>query len=77
MAAQGDTKDSKDGIDRDILNVDQAAEYLGISRAKLYRLINDGKIKGRKIGSRGWRFSKRKLLDWVESGDNADDVNAD
>ena len=74
MAAKGDTTDYKGGIDRDILNVDQAAEYLGISRAKLYRLINEGKIKGRKIGSRGWRFSKRKLLEWVESGDIEDDA---
>lgn len=77
MAAQGDTKDSKNSIDRDILNIDQAAEYLGISRAKLYRLINEGKIKGKKIGSRGWRFSKRKLLEWVESGNSANDANVD
>jgi excisionase family DNA binding protein len=49
----------------EILTLDQAAAYLQISRATLYRLIKSGEIPGRRVGRR-YRFSRRALLEWVE-----------
>lgn len=51
----------------DILTIDQAAEYLQLSRASIYRLINESDIPVKRIGER-YRFSRRKLLEWIESG---------
>lgn len=49
----------------DILTIDQAAEYLQLSRATIYRLIKNGEIPVKRIGER-YRFSRRKLLGWIE-----------
>ena len=52
----------------DILTMSEACQYLKISRATMYRLLDKGEISGRKVGAgRGrYRFSKRALLDWIE-----------
>jgi excisionase family DNA binding protein len=49
----------------DILTIDQAADYLQLSRATVYRLINESDIPVKRIGER-YRFSRRKLLEWIE-----------
>jgi excisionase family DNA binding protein len=49
----------------DILTIDQAADYLQLSRASIYRLINESDIPGKRIGER-YRFSRRQLLEWIE-----------
>jgi excisionase family DNA binding protein len=51
--------------DRDILDIDQASEYLSVSRSTLYKLIQRGAVPHMKIGG-GVRFSRRMLLEWVE-----------
>lgn len=49
---------------REVMDIRQAAEYLGISADTLYRYASDGLIPAFKLGNR-WRF-KRSLLDgWM------------
>ncbi len=57
---------------REVMDIRQAAEYLGISADTLYRYASDGLIPAFKLGNR-WRF-KRSLLDaWMveQSGGSA------
>jgi len=49
----------------DILNADQVANYIGIHKITLYRLIKSKKIPAFKIG-RQWRFKKEILDKWME-----------
>lgn len=42
------------------LNSAQAAEYLGISKRQLMRLVYAGIVPAKKLGSQ-WRFSQEKL----------------
>ncbi|QHN03144.1 helix-turn-helix domain-containing protein [Granulicella sp. WH15] len=49
---------------REVLDIRQASEYLGISDDTLYRYASEGFIPAFKLGNR-WRF-KRSLLDaWM------------
>lgn len=49
---------------REVMDIRQASEYLGISSDTLYRYASDGFIPAFKLGNR-WRF-KRSLLDaWM------------
>ncbi|MHB1935830.1 MAG: helix-turn-helix domain-containing protein [Acidobacteriaceae bacterium] len=50
---------------REVMDIRQAAEYLGISSDSLYKYASEGVIPAFKLGNR-WRF-KRSLLDhWME-----------
>ena len=50
---------------RDVLTIEQAAEYLQISQSTLYKEAQKGKIPCQKIGRR-WRFSRLALEKWLE-----------
>jgi excisionase family DNA binding protein len=41
------------------LSLDEAAAYSGLSKADLYRLVQDGKLQGRK--SPGWKIRRASL----------------
>jgi len=41
-------------------SVNDAAEYLDLDRKTVLKLLNEGRIKGAKIG-RDWRISKTEL----------------
>ena len=43
---------NKDPVERRALSVTEAARACGISRASVYRLVSDGKLKTIKIGAR-------------------------
>ena len=52
-------------IVREVMDIRQASEYLGISGDTLYRYASEGFIPAFKLGNR-WRF-KRSLLDaWMD-----------
>jgi excisionase family DNA binding protein len=54
-----------DTATREVMNIEMAAEYLGISPDSLYRYAATGIVPAFKFGNR-WRF-KRSLLDsWME-----------
>ena len=51
-------------IFREVMDIRQASDYLGISADSLYRYASDGLVPAFKLGNR-WRF-KRSLLDaWM------------
>ena len=48
----------------DVLDVEQAADMLGVSVVALRRLAHDGALPARKVG-REWRFSRLALFRWL------------
>lgn len=57
-----------EAVTREILNVDQAAEFLGFSAYTIREKARVGEIPGRKVG-REWRFSREQLLEWLRAGE--------
>jgi len=57
--------------DRDILNVEEAAELLGVSVKTFNKVLHSENLPARKIG-REWKFSRRHLIEWVGSGQSVD-----
>jgi len=51
--------------EKDVLNVEEAGEFLGFAPYTIREKARDGQIPGRKIGGE-WRFSRRQLLEWIE-----------
>jgi excisionase family DNA binding protein len=58
----------------DILNLEQAIEFLGVSEKTLIKSLREEHIPARKIG-REWRFSREALLSWLASGDSINYIN--
>jgi excisionase family DNA binding protein len=50
---------------REVMNVRQASQYLGVSPDTLYKYVNERKIPAFKLGNR-WRFKKSTLEQWME-----------
>jgi len=61
-------------MDSNILNIEQAVEFLGVSEKTLIKLLREEHIPARKIG-REWRFSKEALINWLSTGDSYDYIN--
>jgi len=57
--------------ERDILNIDQAAELLGVSIKTFNKVLHSEDMPARKIG-REWKFSRSALIAWVGSGKSRD-----
>ncbi len=55
--------------EKEVLNVEEAAEFLGFAPYTIREKAREGQIPGRKIGGE-WRFSRRQLLGWLEEGDS-------
>lgn len=49
----------------DILTVSELAEYLKLSRAKVYQMAQRGELPGTKLGTH-WRFRKDLIDHWLE-----------
>ena len=52
-------------IVREVMDIRQASEYLGISGDTLYRYASEGFIPAFKLGNR-WRFKKSLLDAWMD-----------
>jgi excisionase family DNA binding protein len=50
---------------REVMDIRQAADYLGISGDSLYRYASEGFIPAFKLGNR-WRFRKSLLDAWMD-----------
>jgi excisionase family DNA binding protein len=48
-----------------VLTIDELAEYLKIPKSTLYKLAQEGKVPGQKVG-RHWRFRKEAIDRWLE-----------
>jgi len=60
---------------REVMNIRQASQYLGVSPDTLYKYVNEQKIPAFKLGNR-WRFKKSKLDQWMEEKSNQTEVKA-
>lgn len=49
----------------DILTVEEAGEYLKVSKYTIWRMIKRGDIPAKKAGRR-WRISRFAILKWLE-----------
>lgn len=58
-----------DDPDRDILNIDEAAQLLGVSVKTFNKVLHTESLPARKIG-REWKFSRAALIAWVGSGNS-------
>ncbi len=47
-------------MEKEILNIDEACEFLGIRPRTMYKLLKSGEIPAVKIGGQ-WRFSSKAL----------------
>ena len=52
---------------REILNIEEAAELLGVSLKTFNKVLHSEDVPARKIG-REWKFARRALIEWVGSG---------
>ncbi|MGA8109209.1 MAG: helix-turn-helix domain-containing protein [Acidobacteriaceae bacterium] len=50
---------------REVMDIRQAAHYLGISADSLYRYAASGFIPAFRLGNR-WRFRKSRLDEWMD-----------
>jgi excisionase family DNA binding protein len=50
---------------REVMNIREAAQYLGISADTLYKYVSEEKIPAFKLGNR-WKFKKTILDAWME-----------
>ena len=50
---------------REVMNIREASNYLGVSRDTLYRYIYEDRIPAFKLGNR-WKFKKTVLDRWIE-----------
>ncbi len=50
---------------REVMNIRQASQYLGISPDTLYKYVAEERIPAFKLGNR-WKFKKTMLDRWME-----------
>jgi len=51
---------------REVMNIRQASQYLGVSPDTLYRYVSEERIPAFKLGNR-WKFKKSLLDTWMEA----------
>jgi excisionase family DNA binding protein len=51
---------------REVMNIRQASQYLGVSPDTLYKYVSEEKIPAFKLGNR-WKFKKSLLDTWMEN----------
>jgi excisionase family DNA binding protein len=60
---------------REVMNIRQASQYLGVSPDTLYKYVGEQSIPAFKLGNR-WRFKKSKLDQWMEEKSSQTDLSA-
>ena len=61
-------------MDDEVLNLEQAIAFFGVSERTMIKLLREERIPARKIG-REWRFHKSALLRWLGEGDSVNYLN--
>jgi excisionase family DNA binding protein len=52
---------------REVLDLESAAEFLGVKSRTLAELVRSGHVPAAKVG-RQWRFLRSQLTDWLAHG---------
>jgi len=50
----------------DICDVPAIARHVGVPEAEIFGALARGELRGRRVGSHGWRVTRRAVLDWLE-----------
>lgn len=50
----------------EIMTIEELSGYLKIPRSTLYKLVQEGKLPGQKIGKQ-WRFGKKSIDRWINN----------
>jgi excisionase family DNA binding protein len=50
---------------REVMDIRQASEYLGISPDTLYKYASEGFVPAFKLGNR-WRFKRSRMDEWMD-----------
>lgn len=50
--------------DLSVMTIEELAAYLKVSKSTLYKLAQEGKVPGQKVG-RHWRFHKDVIDHWL------------
>jgi excisionase family DNA binding protein len=50
---------------REVMDIRQASEYLGISSDTLYKYASEGFVPAFKLGNR-WRFKRSRMDEWMD-----------
>ena len=53
-------------MNRDIMNINEVAEYLQLSTKSIYRLVKSGELPAKKVLNK-WRFSRERIKEWIDS----------
>jgi len=53
-----------------VMTITELGKYLKISRSTLYKLAQEGKLPGQKVG-RHWRFHKEAVDAWLKNEKSA------
>lgn len=53
-------------MDREIMTVEQVADYLQISKKSVYQLVHEGKLPASKVLNK-WRFNRHSIKQWIAS----------
>lgn len=51
----------------DVMTIDELANYLKVAKSSLYRLAQNGRMPGKKVGKH-WRFHKGLIDRWLADG---------
>jgi excisionase family DNA binding protein len=51
---------------REVMDIRQASDYLGISPDTLYKYASEGFVPAFKLGNR-WRFKKTRVDEWMDA----------
>ncbi len=51
----------------EVMTIDDLAAFLQVSKSSLYKLAQDGRVPGKKVG-RHWRFHKDAIEAWLKEG---------
>jgi excisionase family DNA binding protein len=54
-------------MEKEILTIEEAADFLQIGKRSLYKLAKDGRIPCKKVLNK-WRFDREALKAWVRKG---------
>lgn len=48
----------------EVMTISDLAEYLQVSKSSLYKLVQQGKVPGQKVGKH-WRFRRQVIDNWL------------
>ena len=62
-------------MDREIMTVEQVADYLQISKKSVYQLVHEGKLPASKVLNK-WRFNRHSIRQWIASNQSTTQEHA-